>query len=149
MYTENGIQVDFDEVNKLVATADVFAVGFGNFEQRLLVDSRSDAAETPLVQVVPPAGSPEKRMRWLQRRRPSLGAAESFSFVAWPHSPRLLVDSGVWDRILGRVGAEYNPDVQGQCDIALSRLINLDEEASLDAIRGDNFITLFPQDNDE
>jgi hypothetical protein len=149
MYTENGIQVDFDEVNKLVASADVFAVGFGNFEERLLIDSRSDAIETPLIQVVEPAGSPEKRVRWLQRRRPSLGAPESFSFVSWPHSPRLLVDSGVWDRILGRVGAEFDSEVQVQCDTALRQLLNLDVEASQAAIKGDNFITLYPQNDDD
>ena len=146
MYSENGVLVDFDEVSKLVANADVFAVGFANFPERLLVDARSDDQETPLVQVVEPAGSPERRLRWLQRRRPSLGAPEAFSFVAWPHSPKLLVESGTWQRILTRVGAEFDADVQVQCDLALTRLQNLDFEAAVAAIRGDDCVTLYPRD---
>jgi hypothetical protein len=144
MYTENGILVDFEDINKLVASADVFAIGFGNFEERLLVDSRSDETEMPLIQVVAPAGSPERRVRWLQRRRPSLGKPEAFSFVAWPHSPKLLVDSGVWARILGQVGAQSDIKVQVQCEVALKELFELDRDAAVAAIKGDNFVTLYP-----
>jgi hypothetical protein len=149
MHGENGLLVNFKEVSELVASADVFAIGFGHFHERLLVDSRANDAETPLIQVVEPAGSPERRIRWLRRRRPSLGAPEAFSFVAWPHSPRLLVESGIWDRILHRVGAEYDPAVQTQCELALRHLFNLDHEASLAAIKGDNFVTLFPAESGE
>jgi len=146
MYTEDGILVDFEDINKLVAETDVFAIGFGNFEERLLVDTRSDGFETPLIQVVPPAGSPERRLRWLQRRRPSLGKPESFSFIAWPHSPKLLVDSGVWSRILGLVGAEFSPEVQVQCEASLKEVIELDHDAAIAAIKGENFVTLYPSE---
>ena len=147
MFSENGVLIDFDEVSKLVANADVFAVGFANFPERLLVDARANDVEAPLVQVVEPAGSPQHRIRWLQRRRPSLGMPQAFSFVAWPHSPKLLVDSGIWDRILQRVGTNLDPDVKVQCELALKQLYNLDLQASLAAIRGDNFVTLFPRES--
>ena len=139
--------MDFDEVSKLVAEADVFAVGFGNFSERLLVDARSDASETPLIQVVEPAGSPERRVRWLKRRRPSLGAPAAFNFVAWPHSPRLLIDSGIWERILNRVDAAADPTVSAQCEAAMVRLQRLDHQASIAAITGDDFVTLYPQES--
>ena len=54
MYSENGVLVDFDEINKLVNTADVFTVAFANFPERLIVDTRSNGIETPMVQVVRP-----------------------------------------------------------------------------------------------
>src|SRR5688572_3198569 len=103
MFSENGILVDFNEINKLIASAEVFTVGFGPFAERLLVDSRSNETETPLVQVVQPKGSAQERVRWLYRRRPSLGMPQAFSFVAWPHSPSFLVESGVWDSIRDKV----------------------------------------------
>ncbi|MPZ50309.1 MAG: hypothetical protein GEU75_13595 [Dehalococcoidia bacterium] len=148
MYSENGVLIDFDEVSKLVADADVFTVGFGNFPERLLVDARSDHAETPLVQVVEPAGSPERRVRWLKRRRPSLGAPQAFNFIAWPHSPRLLIDSGIWDRIQRRAGADLDPEVKVQCELALKQLHDLDFEAAIAAIKGDNCVTLYPREPD-
>ena len=79
--------VDLDDVAKLVSEADVFTVGFANFPERLIVDTRSDMNETPMVQVVEPASGPRDRLAWLQRRRPSLGAPRAFTFMAWPHSP--------------------------------------------------------------
>jgi hypothetical protein len=146
MYSENGVQVDFDEVSKLIASADVFAIGFANFSERLLVDARTDDKEMPLIQVVEPAGSPQRRLRWLMRRRPSLGEPQAFSFVAWPHSPKLLIDSGMWHRIEHRVRADIDADMKLQCDLAIRELHDLEMEAVLAAIRGDNYATIFPKD---
>ena len=144
MFSENGILVDFDEISKLVASADVFAVGFSAFAERLLIDSRSNDVETPLVQVVQPKGSVQERVRWLNRRRPSLGTPQTFSFVAWPHSPSFLVESGVWDTIRNKVGAASDPQVDTQCALALKRLHDLDREATFALIKGEHCTTLWP-----
>ena len=146
MYSENGVQIDFDEVSKLVAKADVFTIGFANFSERLLVDARANDEETALIQVVEPAGSPQRRMRWLMRRRPSLGEPKDFSFVAWPHSPKLLIDSGLWDRIERRVRADIDIDMKLQSDLALQELHDLEMEAAIAAIRGDNYATIYPRE---
>ena len=45
MYSENGVLVDFEEINKLVETADVFTVGFATFLERLLIRDRAAARE--------------------------------------------------------------------------------------------------------
>jgi hypothetical protein len=149
MYSENGVQIDYDEVSKLIADADVFAVGFNNFPERLIVDARVDSKEMPLVQVVEPASSPQRRVRWLMRRRPSLGEPKAFSFVAWPHSPRLLVDSGLWEQVERRVRAGDDIDTKTQCEIAIKELHDLELEAVIAAIRGDNYATLYPREIDE
>ncbi len=147
MYSENGVLVDFDEVIKLIENADVFAVGFSSFSERLLVDARSNDNETALVQVVQPTNSAQERSRWLNRRRPSLGQPQTFSFVSWPHSPRFLLDSGIWDRIRTRVGSDAEANVETQCGIAFRRLENLDHEAMLDLVKGEKCMTLWPSAN--
>jgi hypothetical protein len=149
MFSENGILIDFDEVRNIVEQADVFALAFANYEQRLLIDTRSDANETPLVQIVEPAGSAPERIAWLRRRRPTLGEPKAFNLVAWPHSPSLLIESGVWERIRKRVGADLDPQVDVQCSLALKRLQSLDLEAILALIRGESCITLWPEPEEE
>ena len=146
MYSENGVLVDFEEISKLVESADVFTVGFATFPERLIVDARSNEIETPMVQVVEPARSARDRLNWLNRRRPSLGAPEAFSFFAWPHSPSFLVQSGVWDRIRGRV-EHGDSQVAVQCDIAIKKLLHLDHEATMAILRGEHALTLWPRDN--
>jgi len=151
MYSENGVLVDFDEITRLVTTADVFTVAFSNFPERLIVDTRSNDIEAPLVQVVEPARSARDRMNWLSRRRPSLGTPETFSFFAWPHSPGFMVQSGVWDRIRNRV-EEGESQVSVQCDLAITALLNLDRDATFAVLRGEHCLTLWPrqpEDEDE
>jgi len=151
MYSENGVLVDFDEITRLVTTADVFTVAFSNFPERLIVDTRSNDIEAPLVQVVEPARSARDRMNWLNRRRPSLGTPETFSFFAWPHSPGFMVQSGVWDRIRNRV-EEGESQVSVQCDLAITALLNLDRDATFAVLRGEHCLTLWPrqpEDEDE
>ena len=144
MHSDNGVLIDFEEVTKIVADADVFGVGFANFPERLIVDTRSNEMETPLVQVVEPTNGPQERLRWLRRRRPSLGSPRAFSFVFWPHSPQFLTQTGVWDRILRRVGADIDPNVGVQCELALRQLENLDRQAMLDLLKGEHCVTVWP-----
>jgi hypothetical protein len=149
MYSENGVLVDFEELSKLVDSADVFTIGFANFPERLIVDSRFNERETPMVQVVDPARGVRERLNWLNRRRPSLGAPRAFSFIAWPHSPGFLVQSGVWERIRRRVGADLEPEVGVQCDLAIKQLLNLDREVTMAVLRGENCLTLWPREPEE
>jgi hypothetical protein len=145
MHGDNGVLVDFVEISRLIASADIFVLAFPHTPECLLVDARANEKEGPLVQVVEPAGSPPERLVWLQRRRPSLGAPQSLSFFAWPHSPSFLVESAVWDRILHRVGADINPVIRVQCDLALKQIQNLDESASQALLRGEQCFTLWPR----
>lgn len=145
MHSENGVLVDFDEITKVIEAADVLTVGFANFPERLLIDARSNERERPFVQVVEPTGSARERLRWLQRRRPSLGVPQAFSFIYWPHSPSFLVESGVWRRICRRAGADEDPAVRTQCDLAIAQLQNLDEELTLSLLKGERCVTLWPR----
>ena len=149
MYSENGVLVDFEQVNKLIAEADVFAIGFANFPERLLIDARSNDSEIPLVQIVEPMGSAKARLSWLRRRRPSLAAPENFSFFSWPHSPGFLMQSGLWERICRRVEADYHPDVAIQCDLAMQQLENMDDAAAQSVLKGDHCLTLWPRDPED
>jgi hypothetical protein len=149
MYSENGVLVDFEGIGKLIAEADVFVVGFANFAERLLVDTRSNHKEVPLVQVVEPSTGARARLAWLMRRRPSLGQPEQFSFFAWPHSPSFLGESGVWETIGRRVNSTRNQEVSMQCELALKQLENLDTEAAMAILKGERCITLWPQEDEQ
>jgi hypothetical protein len=146
MYSENGVLVDLDDVAKLVSEADVFTVGFANFPERLIVDTRSNMNEAPMIKVVEPASGPRDRLAWLQRRRPSLGAPRAFTFMAWPHSPGFMQETGVWERIRHQVNADNDLGVDTQCEAALRELKNLDMQATLAVLRGDRCLTLWPRE---
>ena len=149
MQSENGLLIDLGRVNQVLESADVFAIGFANFAERFLVDTRANSEAGPMVRVVEPLGSVQERYLWLGKERPALDAPEAFVFFSWPHSVGFLAQSGVWERIRGRVGAATRPDAARQCDNAWQDLIALERANLLDAILGRQYVSLWPQEQQQ
>lgn len=143
MYTENGLLVDVAEIETIVANADVFAAGFRLFPERLLIDTRHDDREIPMVAIVDPVSSVQERFFWLGQHRPSLGMPQHFMFFFWPHSIRYLEESGLWARIRDRVVASGFAGAPETCDAALADLRQRERAATLEAIAGGRYETLW------
>ena len=103
VFTENGMMIDLEELRKVVENADVFAIGFRTFPERLIVDARSSEHAGTMVQVVEPVASVEERFFWLGKERPAFGVPERFTFFVWPHSLRFFEESGLGQIIRERV----------------------------------------------
>ncbi|MBF6600942.1 MAG: hypothetical protein IVW36_10580 [Dehalococcoidia bacterium] len=143
MCTENGLQVDISEVREIVATADVFTIGFRLFPERLIIDTRFDEKELPMVAIVDPVETLQERYFWLGQHRPSLGMPRDFMFFAWPHTPNYLVESGVWADIRKRLLASHFAGASETCDAALRDLVARERVANIDAITGARHETLW------
>jgi hypothetical protein len=149
MHTENGILVDLKQVRSVVDNADVFAVGFRLFPERLLIDTRYDAqspdspCSMPMVAIVDPVGTVEERYFWLGQHRPTLGTPQSFMFFFWPHSVGYLRESGVWDAMRERIvkGGFYG--AEETIDAAFADLCARERQANIDAITGERHHTLW------
>ncbi len=143
MYTENGLLVDVQEITEIVDSADVFTGSFRLFPERLLIDTRHDGREMPMVAIVDPVSSVQERFFWLGQHRPSLGLPESFKFFYWPHSIGFLRESGVWAKIVDRVAGSGFSGARETCDEALRDLIERERKATVDAIHGKRYQTLW------
>lgn len=143
MYSENGLIIDLDEVRKVVAEADVFGVGFRSFENRLFVDTRSNAVDDPFIAVVEPLHSMQERVLWLGQNRPRFGMPQRFAFFFWPHSIEMLQESGLWQAIRDRAVEHGAGAAERAADRALTDLVRREHEAAVDAIRGDGHQTLW------
>ncbi len=145
MYTENGVLIDLNEVMKVVNTCDVFTIGFRLFPQRLLVDTRYNADEGPMVMVVEPVATVEERFYWLGRKRPRFSAPRQFTFFVWPHSVQLLEDCGVADAVRARCRSPQWPQGDYQVDAALWELRQLERRAVREAVLGQHCRTIWPR----
>lgn len=149
MYTENGLVVDLDELRHVIHEADVFAVAFRLFPERLLIDTRYDAREPdgvsgmPMVAIVDPVATLQERFFWLGQHRPSLGMPADFQFFFWPHSIRYLEESGIWGHVRDRITAAGFEGAGATCDAALADLAVRERKANVDAIRGDRHHTVW------
>ncbi len=148
MYTENGLLIDLAEVEKVVDLCDVFTVVFGVFPERLLVDTRCESEEGPLVALVEPVASVEERFHWLGQKRPSFGPPERFMFFVWPHSIDFFEQSGVAARITGRCEATGRSEAVVMVEKAMAELRRKERETIAEAIGGESFRTLWPSDEE-
>lgn len=138
MAAEHGVLINTTEVKEVVANADVFAIGFPLFPERLLVDTRSDATTPPTARLVEPVASVQERFFWLGQHRPSLGMPQRFMFFFWPHSVAYLQESGVRETIRRRFFSdETGGPGLADLDRALEELETKERDVYLGAIRGD------------
>jgi hypothetical protein len=134
--TENGLTVDQDAIDNVLAHADVVTIGFAALAPRLLIDARANDNDGPMVALAEPVGSLPERYLWLGRRRPMFGAPEKFSFFVWPHTVRLLQERDTLAVIRRRL--ELLPgDGAAQLDTVLDEFRELEREEFRKAIRGE------------
>ena len=152
MYTENGLSVDIGQIRRVIENADVFAVAFRLFPERLLIDTRYDARNPdgdcgmPMVAVVDPVATLQERFFWLGQHRPTLGTPDSFQFFYWPHSIRYLEESGIWGLVRAHVLAAGFAGGSATCSAALDDLTARERQANVDAVRGERHHTLWSRE---
>lgn len=142
------MMVDLDELRKVVDNADVFTIGFRNFPDRLIIDTRAKDNVGPMVQLVGPVATVEERFFWLGKERPAFDAPERFTFFVWPHSIRYFEDAGLGDMIRQRVYPEdtIDGDIGRQMAESMYKLITLERQSEYDAITGRNYHTLWERE---
>ena len=146
LFTENGMLVDLEELRKVVDNADVFTIGFRMFPERLIVDARTRENAGPMVRVVEPVTSVEERFFWLGTERPSFGAPERFTFFVWPHSVRYFEESGLGEMIRNRIYSLGFEEAGGEMAQSMQALVQLEQQATFDAIHGRNHHTLWERE---
>ncbi|MCC7365145.1 MAG: hypothetical protein IT303_12320 [Dehalococcoidia bacterium] len=135
MLTENGHQVDDAAVEQVLLNGDVITVGFTLLPQRLLVDTRVRPGEGPLVAIVAPVATVQERYLWLGKHRGSFGSPQSFSFFAWPHTIRNLVERDALAPLRARL-ADISSDGAATLDAAVAKLAMAEREAMKAAVTG-------------
>jgi hypothetical protein len=147
LFTENGLIIDMEEIQKVVENCDVFTIGFRMFPERLIVDARTTDSDGPMVEVVEPVATVEERFFWLGQRRPSFGVPQQFTFFVWPHSLRYFDECGLSDMIRHRVYPEDETgEISRQMAHSMFQLIAFEQRATFDAIHGRNYHTLWERE---
>lgn len=135
MFSENGIEIDPERVNEVLRGADVLTVAFPLFPERLLFDTRTNGSDGPMVAIVEPVASVQERYHWLGQHRGGFGAPEAFSFFAWPHTIRSLLERDILGPMRERL-VESSPEAGPVFDGVLAQLRRLELQAIGVAIRG-------------
>lgn len=128
--------LDIDEVIKVIDNAQVLVVRFAIVDKRLLIDSRTNEQEGPLIAVVEKAGSIEERFKSLKKMRPRFPLPEKIMSFGWPRHMETFRNSGVWGKIEARLVSLGGEDMSKRCDEVFEELAKQEKTEVLAAIRG-------------
>ena len=135
--------VDIEEVKKDIEKAECIVLYFPMLEKTLVLDTRFDAAEGPLIRVMPRADSVEERFQSLRRLRPRFPTPETFTLVPWPKYVASLKRLGVWEKIVERIQASGSVAAMKACDHAFEELLRLESQEMGNAISGQHYKSLW------
>jgi hypothetical protein len=136
-------RVDISEVQRGIDSSEVIALYFPLLRKTLLMDTRHNAVDGPLIKVVPMASSAEERFRELRRLRPRFPRPESLTLIPWPKYVSSLVQLEVWDHIVRRFVDVGSPDIVRQCEACLRELRDAEREELRRAITGEHYQSLW------
>ena len=135
--------LDLEDVNDSVEHAEVMSLSFPKFNKALVIDTRSNSADGPLVCIMPMVGSPQERIRSIRKLREDFPRIESLTVIPWARYIDSLVSLGVWDRIVGRLAASGHSAPNDVCSALLRDLRRMEKAEIADVLSGDNYHTIW------
>ncbi|MAP39820.1 MAG: hypothetical protein CL879_09430 [Dehalococcoidia bacterium] len=140
---EGNFLFEIDEVLRNVQEAQVMSIFFPSFRRALIIDTRSNADDGPMVRLMPMASSPQDRVRSIRKLRPGFPRLQNLTLIPWQRYVDSLVNLGVWEKIVKRIEESGDPKAIQACDAALSELRRLERQELVAAISGDNYQTIW------
>ena len=141
---EGNFLFEIDEVLRNVQEAEVMSIFFPSFRRALIIDTRSNADDGPMVRLMPMASSPQDRVRSIRKLRPGFPRLQNLTLIPWQRYVDSLVNLGVWEKIVKRIEESGDPKAIQACDAALTELRRLERQELVAAISGDNYQTIWP-----
>ena len=135
--------IDLDEVMDSLENGEVISLSFQTFNKALVIDTRSNEREGPLVCVCPVVESPRERIRVLRKMRPAFTRASNLTVIPWPKSVASLVSLGVWEKLISRFEREGHHEAVRDCAIVLAELRSLEREEVAAVLTGENYHTIW------
>ncbi len=128
------------QVLSTIDEAEVLTIFFPNLAKALIVDTRRNYEEGPLVKVVNQVNSMEERMAAIEKMRPGLGRVRSIAGIPWTKSIRTLRENGIITRLQQRLAlsAQESYNAGQACEEAFEKLQQVEYAQWADLIKGRN-----------
>jgi len=140
---EGNFLFEMDEVFRNIQEAEVMSIFFPALRQALVLDTRFNATDGPMVRLLPMAGSPQERLRSIRRLRPGFRRLQNLTLIPWQRYVESLVDSGVWAKLEDRIKQSGDTSAIEAFDAALLELRNLERKELHAVIVGEGYQTIW------
>ena len=136
-------ELDLDKLMKSIDEAEVMSLFFPTYGKALVIDTRHNDAEGPMVRIVSMAASPQERLRSIRRLRPTFPSPHNLTLIPWSRYVDSLVSLGIWDRIVQRFKDSGHKEAVAACESALAELRRLEKAELASVVKGENYRTVW------
>lgn len=141
---DGDFEIDSSQLQDAVRSAEVLSIFFPLVRRSLVIDTRFDAEDGPMVRLMPQVNSLEERCRSIRRVRPRFAQPQKVTAIPWPKYVNSLVQTGVVARIRHRLAQSGFQGSLRALDKALEELRRREKEELAAVIRGDHYHTIWP-----
>jgi hypothetical protein len=140
---DSEFRIDLNDVLRNVATGEVISILLTMLNKVLLIDTRSDALEGPMVRIEPRVQNIEERFRRLRRLRPRFPQPEAIIVVPWPRPVAGLERMGIIDALSKRFAQEGFVTAIQDLRRCYEELKAMEQDLIRKAITGEDFHTIW------
>ena len=141
--TDDDFEHDLDEVKRNIDGAEVMSVFFPNLRRSVVIDTRTNERDGPMVRIMPMVASPQERLRSLRKLRPAFPRVHTLALIPWPRYVESLVNLGVWERIVNRFEEAGQSEAVVACEAVLEELRAVEKSEMASVVLGENYHTIW------
>lgn len=120
--------MDYNPNLEDASQVEVWVVYFPAIRKSLIVDTRSNALDPPLVKIVGMVNSIEERIESIRQLRPRFPRVEKIVFVPLPLDVASIERSVLWSKVTEKFAQAGDHDSLQACESALAELGELERE---------------------
>lgn len=140
---DGGFRPNIGQILANIEKAEVMTLYFPMLGRALVVDTRSDTVEGPIIKVAPMVNSIEERIKAIERLRPRFGRPESVLSIPWMAKVRTLEELGIWQRLIERLTSIGGEPFASVCREVFEELYQLERRHVLAAVTGNGYRTIW------
>ena len=140
---DGDLEQDLHEVMKKIDDAEVVSLFFPTLRKAVVIDTRSNEIDGPMIRIMPMVASPQERVRSITKLRSEFPRVKNLTLIPWPRYVDSLAKLGLWDRVVKRLKDTGYEEAVSTCQEVLEELRRLEKVELASVVRGENFHTIW------
>ena len=140
---DGDLEQGLHEVMKKIDDAEVVSLFFPTLRKAVVIDTRSNEIDGPMIRIMPMVASPQERVRSITKLRSEFPRVKNLTLIPWPRYVDSLANLGLWDRVVKRLKDTGYDEAVSTCQEVLEELRRLEKVELASVVRGENFHTIW------
>tara|TARA_Y100000588_G_scaffold114447_1_gene125600 strand:+ start:100 stop:543 length:444 start_codon:yes stop_codon:yes gene_type:complete len=138
---------NLENVKETILESDVVSIFFPFLGKSVIVDSRTNETEGPILLLTDMAKTPKERVDSLKQMRPSFQTINEIVLIPWVRYVSTLKSSGIWEGILDKMFKLGQGKPHGDVDQIMDVLETLERIYLIEVMTGPTWETTWTKQN--